>query len=148
MNPLLRWIEAHARAMWSNPRVRESYERLNNEIPVVNGRSADTQWRSALSQAYHRDRVRSTIENAHHWANTETVLHRVMAFNQTVMVRVLIEGEDWTGQRFSKTVDVEANRGERMGVFHARVAEQLGAFVEKYDLENGQWSVLPGSQAV
>lgn len=103
MNPLVLWLEHHSRDQWQSQEVRDAWNQTHPE-------ATDAQWRSALSQAYARERVVYALDIAGPDTTVGQALYGVFSFGQMVTIPVLVYATDAAGHSTTFRVDVTVTR--------------------------------------
>lgn len=145
MDPLLDWIEAHARDTWTIAGLRASYEAVHGPTPSAGGQDADSLWRSAMGTAVYRSRVRTTLDDASGSQVIGDVLRGVLAFGDEVVVRVRVTGTDGLGHQRSVVLDVTVGRNDTINDLWALAHEAVAQYFGAGGLDIDDVAVAPGS---
>lgn len=146
MDPL-EWIELHRREDWATAQTRADYEAEYGRPAGVSDAQWATQWRSAVSSAFQRERVSNALDDASGSQVVGDVLFGLLTFGQQVVVRIRVTGTDAYGHRASVPVDVTVNRGDDMNELWRLAHEAIENDPSASGLDIEDISVMSGSYA-
>lgn len=146
MDPL-DWIELHRREDWATAQTRAEYEAEFGRPAGLTDAQWATQWRSAVSSAFQRERVADAISGAYTHQTMGAVLYGLLSFGQEVVVRIRVTGTDASGHRASVPVDVHVRREDTIDDLWRLAHEAIEADPSASGLDIESLDVMSGSYA-